>query len=82
MIPTLERVAGKKNLLVLPQVTYGEDFAFYQEKIPGLYFAIGNVPVGGKIIPNHSPDYYVDEKAILVGIRAMTNLAVDFLSSK
>ncbi len=82
MIPTLERVAGKKHLFVLPQVTYGEDFAFYQEKIPGLYFAIGNIPAGGKIIPNHSPNYYVDEKAILVGIRAMTNLAVDFLSSK
>jgi amidohydrolase len=82
MIPTLERVAGKQNLSVLPQGTYGEDFSFYQEKIPGLYFAIGNIPPGGKIIPNHSPYYYVDEKAILVGIRAMTNLAVDFLSGK
>ncbi len=60
----------------------GEDFAYYQEKIPGLFFFLGIRLEGGKFVPSHSPHFYVDENAIVVGIRAMANLAVDFLDRK
>ena len=82
MIPTLERVAGKGKLFVPNQITGSEDFAYFQEKIPGLFFFVGITPEGGKFIPNHSPNFYVDEKALIVGIRAISNLAVDFLANK
>jgi len=81
MIPTLERVVGQgKTLLMRPQ-TGSEDFSYFQEKIPGLYFFLGITPEGGKVVPLHSPNLYVDEKALMIGIRAMSHLAVDYLAS-
>jgi amidohydrolase len=82
MVPTLERVAGKGKVLIGRQATASEDFAFFQEKVPGLFFFLNVKPEGGKPIPNHSPNFYVDENALIVGIRAMSNLAIDFLASK
>jgi amidohydrolase len=82
MIPTLERVAGKGKMFLANQITGSEDFAYFQEKIRGLFFFVGITPEGGKFVPNHSPNFFVDEKALIVGIRAMANLAIDFLASK
>jgi amidohydrolase len=82
MVPTLERVAGKGKALIGTQTTGSEDFAFFQEKVPGLFFFLNVKPEGGKPTPNHSPYFYADEKALIIGIRAMSNLAVDFLESK
>jgi amidohydrolase len=39
-------------------------------------------PQGQKGVPGHSPNFFVDEKGLIVGIRAMANLAVDFLAGK
>jgi len=82
MVPTLERVAGKGKVLIGDQVTGSEDFAFFQEKVPGLFFFLNVKPEGGKPIPNHSPNFYTEESALIVGVRAMSNLAIDFLASK
>jgi amidohydrolase len=82
MVPTLERVAGKGKVLIARQATASEDFAFFQEKVPGLFFFLNVKPEVGKPIPNHSPNFYMDENALIVGIRAMSNLAIDFLASK
>jgi len=80
MSPTLQRVAGDGNLLPASQVAAGEDFAFYQEKIPGMLFNLGIRPKNAPLIPMHSPNLIVDESALLLGVRAMSNLAIDFLS--
>ncbi len=82
MTPTLERVVGKAKIMTANQVTGAEDFAFYQEKIPGLFFFLGITPPGTKPVPNHSPYFLVDESALIVGVRTMANLAVDFLASR
>ena len=82
MTPTLERVVGQKKIMTANQVTGAEDFAFYQEKIPGLFFFLGITPPGTKPVPNHSPYFLVDESALIVGVRAMANLAGDFLGSR
>lgn len=82
MEPTLRRVAGA-GLMDYPPVTVSEDFAFFREKVPGMYFFLGiNKPgVGfGEAEPNHSPRFYVNEDALLVGVRAMANLTVDYLT--
>lgn len=82
MAPTLERVYGKDYLLEAPRVTGAEDFSFFQEEVPGFFFFIGarprNIPREEAIV-NHSPKFYVDEDALLPGVRAMTGLAVDYL---
>ncbi|MFA6472559.1 MAG: amidohydrolase [Candidatus Latescibacterota bacterium] len=85
MAPTLERVAGKNNVFVTPPKTGAEDFSFYSEKIPGLFIYLGSRPKGADpktIAQNHSPRFFVDENCIPLGIRAMSYLAVDYLTGK
>lgn len=82
MIPTLESVAGKENVLLTPAVTGAEDFSFYQEKIPGLYFFLGGAPKGKPIsetAPHHTPDFYIDESGFVLGMKAMSDLTIDYM---
>ncbi|HEX6938052.1 MAG TPA: amidohydrolase [Longimicrobiales bacterium] len=80
MLPTLRRVAGEGNLAVTPATTTAEDFSFFQQEIPGLYFFLGVAPDPATAAPNHSPHFFADERALPVGVRAMTHLTLDFLA--
>jgi amidohydrolase len=82
MLPTLERVApGKVKESEL--ITGAEDFTYFQREAPGLFVFLGITPPeqAGKAPANHSPLFYVDEKALPTGVRALANLAVDFLAA-
>jgi amidohydrolase len=82
MLPTLERVApGKVKESEL--ITGAEDFTYFQREAPGLFVFLGITPPeqAGKAPANHSPLFYVDEKALPTGVRALANLAVDYLTS-
>ena len=82
MAPTLERVYGKDNVSIADRITGAEDFSVYQENVPGLFFFIGGRPAdipAEEAIPNHSPHFHVDEAAFKPAVRAMTNLAFDYL---
>ena len=84
MLPTLERIAGRDRVVRALPRTGAEDFAFYQERAPGLYLWLGVRPpdVSEKeAAPNHSPHFFVDEDALPLGVRIMAGLAVDFLES-
>jgi amidohydrolase len=81
MLPTLERVApGKVKESEL--ITGAEDFTYYQRQKPGLFFFLGITPPEqvGKAPANHSPLFFADEKALPTGVRALANLAVDYLT--
>jgi amidohydrolase len=81
MLPTLERVApGKVRESEL--ITGAEDFTYYQRRVPGLFFFLGITPSGevGRAPQNHSPRFMVDEKALLIGVRALAHLTADYLS--
>jgi len=83
MTGTLRRIAGEGLITGLPPITASEDFAFYQEKIPGLYFFLGAGTKGvdpSKREPAHSPRFNPDEGALPIGVRAMAQLALDFLA--
>ena len=82
MAPTLRRVAGPERLIEIPPVLGGEDFSFYQKKVPGLFFYVGVRPRGtaaADAAPNHSAEFFVDESGLAPGIRALAGVAVDFL---
>ena len=83
MIPTLERVLGKANVKIGRPTTTAEDFSFFQQAAPGLFFFIGVTPKErvGQAAPNHSPKFFADEGVLVPGMRALANLAVDFLSA-
>jgi amidohydrolase len=84
MVPTLERVAGKDNVFVGQKITGYEDFSYYQQKIPGFFYFIGITPRGvdrKQSAPNHSPRFFVDESALLLGVRSLANLTLDYMAS-
>ncbi|GGW79307.1 amidohydrolase [Alteromonas halophila] len=84
MLPTLQRTAGKENTLLSKPVTGAEDFSFFQEKVPGLYVWVGGKP---KDVPeeespaHHTPDFYVDDKGMNLGVRLLTNLTLDYMAA-
>jgi amidohydrolase len=83
MRPTLERIAGRDRVVRGLPRTGAEDFAFFAEEVPGLYIWLGVRPAdvsAGEAAPNHSPHFFVDEGALLLGVRTMAGLAVDFLT--
>lgn len=85
MAPTLQRVAGSGNYGVMPKASASEDFSFYQQEAPGLFFNLGVTPKGtepAKAAPNHSPHFYVDESGLIYGVRALANLTVDYMLQK
>jgi len=81
MAPTLKRVSNG-SAQVVNAVLGAEDFSFYQQKVPGLFFWIGTRPkdqTAEQAASNHSPKFYVDESGLLLGVRALAHVAVDFL---
>jgi amidohydrolase len=83
MVPTLERVLGASNVKLGQPTTTAEDFAYYQKAVPGMFFFIGVTPKErlGQAAPNHSPRFFADEGVLVPGMRALANLAVDYLSA-
>jgi amidohydrolase len=84
MLPTLDRVAGPGQLKLVAKVMGSEDFSFFQRVVPGLFIFLGVVPPGQDLksaAPNHSPRFYVDERCLVLGVRALANLTCDFLES-
>ncbi|MDO9284498.1 MAG: amidohydrolase [Aquabacterium sp.] len=82
MRPTLARVAGPNRLALVPKVTGSEDFSFFQRVVPGLFIFLGVTPEEkdvSKAAPNHSPRFFVDERCLVTGVRALSHLAADFL---
>lgn len=81
MLPTLKKVAGEDNVQLMKATTGGEDFSFFQEEIPGFYFFLGGKPLDSEnAAPHHTPDFYIDESGMLLGIKTMTQLALDYLN--
>ena len=85
MLPSLKRINGSENVHFMNAITGAEDFSFFQKEVPGLYFFIGGAQKGTdpkKAAPHHTPDFYVDDSAMLTGVKSMTTLALDYLSKE
>jgi amidohydrolase len=82
MLPTLRRAAGDAGVQFINPIMASEDFPEFTRDIPGVFFFLGVVPKGQdptKAAPNHSPFFFADEGALEPGVRALSQLAVDFL---
>jgi amidohydrolase len=85
MIPTLERVAGDDKVYEIDAITGAEDFSYFQNEVPGLYFFLGGTPLNmeeSEAPSHHTPSFFVDDASMLLGVKALSNLAVDFLKFK
>lgn len=79
MLPSLERSAGKGNVISGEWVTGAEDFAFFGQNAPAFYFWVGGMPKDSKSpAPHHTPDFYIDDSRLDVGIKAFCNIVFDY----
>ncbi len=82
MAPSLQRTVGISNAIVVAPTTLAEDFSFFQEKVPGLFFFVGAYPSDMKLTNppvHHTADFMMDEKSFVTGVKAMLNLTVDYM---
>lgn len=79
-LPTIRRIVGEANVLAPKPLMPAEDFSYYQKVIPGFFFFLG---VGNKakgLMPQwHTADFDVDEESLVVGVKVMSNVLLDYL---
>lgn len=84
-VPTLTRIVGGDRMRQLGLQTPSEDFSYFAREAPSLFFYVGVArpdAAAADIAENHSPLFYVDEDALPVGVRALTQLTIDYLTGK
>jgi amidohydrolase len=85
MVASLVKAAGEENVARIPADTGAEDFAYYQQKIPGFFFFVGACPPDtdpAKAPSHHTPDFMMDERGMLTGLKAMLNVTIDYMYMK
>ncbi len=80
----LERAAGESNAVRIPADTGGEDFAYYLQHVRGFYFFVGVCPPDAdpSKASHHSPEFMMDERGMLTGLKAMLNVTLDYMYIK
>jgi amidohydrolase len=84
-LPSLQEAAGAANVSENKARTGAEDFGFFAQKIPCFYFFLGGMPKGGdwKTAPaHHTPDFYLDESGMKLGVKSFCYLVLDYFAKK
>jgi len=79
--PLLEKILGAGNVKIVEPTMGGEDFSYFANQVPGFYYRLGVVKPGTTSGGLHTPTFRADDSAVPVGIRSMSRLLVDYLSS-
>ncbi|MFN3841113.1 MAG: M20/M25/M40 family metallo-hydrolase, partial [Cyclobacteriaceae bacterium] len=85
MVPSLQKAAGVENTIEINAITGAEDFAFYQKKIPGFFFFVGAMPPDqdpATVPAHHTPDFMIDERGLITGLKAMLQVTLDYMFMK
>lgn len=83
MLPTMQRVAGTENVQTQKAITGAEDFSYFQKKAPGFFFFLGGMAPGTtESFPHHTPDFLIDDSGMLLGVKTLTAMSLDYLNSK
>lgn len=81
MLPSLQKSAGAENVILAPAMTGAEDFSFYAQKVPGLFFFLGGLPQGQDpktAGPHHTPEFIIDDASLKLGMISFCNLVFDY----
>ncbi len=85
LIPSLQNAAGNDQVQEMSWMTGAEDFSYFGEKTPAFFFNLGGMPKGmdpAKAPPHHTPDFYIDDSGLDVGVKAFCNMLFDFARLK
>ena len=80
--PSLVSAVGAENVVDVGLNMGAEDFSYYAREVPGFFFFVGATPRGQdalKAPSNHSPEFFLDESALDVGLRSMLQVSLDYL---
>lgn len=81
MLPTMKRVAGESNIQTQKAVTGAEDFSYFQREVPGFFFFLGGMTPGTtESFPHHTPDFLIDDSGLLLGVKTLTEMSLDYLN--
>ncbi|HYJ91180.1 MAG TPA: amidohydrolase [Pyrinomonadaceae bacterium] len=81
MLPSLQKAAGNDNVTETEWTTGAEDFSYYGTKAPAFFFFVGGMPKGKDpktTAAHHTPDFYIDDSRLDVGIKAFCNIVFDY----
>lgn len=81
MLPSLQKTAGIDNVILRPVKTGSEDFSFYAQKVPGLFFFLGGMSKGKDpktAGPHHTPEFMIEDSSFKTGVIAFCNLVFDY----
>jgi amidohydrolase len=78
-LPALERVAGAANVQQSTPQMAADDFAFFAQRAPAFFFMIGTQKPGTISGVNHAKNFVADDSSIPLGIRAMTEVLLEYL---
>ena len=82
MLPTMKRQAGENNVIRFNAITGAEDFSFFANEVPGFYFFLGGMPPDTKPFQapaHHTPEFFIDESGMKLGVKTLSNMAIDYL---
>ena len=83
MLPSVMNAAGGDKVHIIKATTGGEDFSYFQEKVPGFYFFLGGMTPGStEAFPHHTPDFKIDDSGLKLGVKTFINLTLDYLNEK
>jgi len=82
MLPSLQAAAGQGRVFEINAITGAEDFSFFAQEVPGLYFFLGGKSLdGSEAYPHHTPDFKIDESGMLLGVKTFVQLSMDYLNN-
>ena len=82
MVPSLQAAAGDNRVFEIKAITGAEDFSFFAQEVPGLYFFLGGKsPDSTEAYPHHTPDFQIDDAGMKLGVKTFVQLTLDYLNN-
>lgn len=79
-LSSIRRAVGNTNVFEFPKRMGAEDFSYYEQVIPGFFLRLGSGNKSkGITAESHTPEFDIDEDCLVVGVKVMSNIAIDFL---
>jgi amidohydrolase len=79
---SIKKLFGENAFLYIGKITAAEDFAYYLEKIPGVFVFVGSGNNKKKTdFPHHHPMFNIDEDSLLIGTALHIRYSFDFLNN-
>jgi amidohydrolase len=81
LAPAMAKASDGHAEEIANQRSGSEDFAYYAQKVPGLYVFLGQTPKGRDLktaAGNHTPTVFLDEETLTTGVRAHAEFVLGY----